>query len=252
MSKDKSNSIRIFWIEQDKEKSVRIYPKNVPEKKWENGTELYIFGLTEVCRYFNCRTPEEIEIPVRWCYDWLPYSDINRDDFSSWKERCEKVYNTDEYQDWFHLHMDTMIVSCTDSMFNDAYIYLREACKYHNNGEDVDEVTEPADFKGYKEPFWVNYLLTEYIGTQKSYVPTGAWIFRDGSYITVECGNHRRIVEEYMNMKEFDMERWWVKIQLYKIYSHKRMSDAQKKTINKFLKKYPDDLCEVMDLWDNF
>ena len=79
MSKDKSNSIRIFWIEQDKEKSVRIYPKNVPEKNWENGTELYIFGLTEVCRYFNCRTPEEIEIPVRWCYDWLPYSDINRD-----------------------------------------------------------------------------------------------------------------------------------------------------------------------------
>lgn len=69
MPKDKSNSIRIFWIEQDKEKSVRIYPKNIPEKKWQNGTELYIFGLTEVCRYFNCLTPDELDIPVRWCYD---------------------------------------------------------------------------------------------------------------------------------------------------------------------------------------
>lgn len=252
MSKDKSNSIRIFWIEQDKEKSIRIYPKNIPEKKWENGTDLYIFGLSEVCKYFNCQTPEELEIPVRWCYDWLPYTDINRDDFSSWKERCEKVYNTDEYQDWFNLHRESMLVRCTDSMFNDAYVYLNEACKHHNNGEDVDEVTEPADFKGYKEPFWVNYLLTEHVGMQKSYVPTGAWVFRDGSYITVESGNHRRIVEEYMGMKEYDMERWWVKIQLYKIYSHKRMSDSQKKTINKFLKKYPDDLHEVMDLWDNF
>jgi hypothetical protein len=129
-------------------------------------------------------------------------------------------------------------------MFNDAYVYLKEACKQHNNGEDVDEVTEPADFKGYKEPFWVNYLLNEHVGMQKSYVPTGAWIFRDGSYITVESGNHRRIVEEYMGLKEFDMERWWIKIQLYKAYTHKCMSDAQKKTLNKFFKQY-EDLYEV-------
>ena len=250
MPKHKSDSIRIFWIEQEKEKSVRIYPKNVPEKKWQNGTELYVFGLTHVCRYFNCLNPDELDVPVRWCYEWLPYTDINKDMFSSWEERCIKVYNTDEYQDWFRLHRETMIVRCTDSMFNDAYIYLNEACKSHDNGEDVDGVTAPADFKGYKEPFWVNYLLTEHVGMQKSYVPTGAWIFRDGSYITVESGNHRRIVEEYMGLKEFDQERWWVKIQLYKIYSHRRMSDAQKKTINKFLKKYPDDLHEVMDLWE--
>lgn len=67
----------------------------------------------------------------------------------------------------------------------------------------------------------------------------------DGSY-------YGRIIEEYMNLKEKDVERWWVKIQLYKIYSHNRMSDAQKKTINKFLKKYPNDLHEVTDLWDDF
>ena len=82
MPKKKESSIRIFWMENEKEKSVRIYPKNIPEKKWENGFELYHFGLTEVCRHFNCQTPEGLHFylgSVRWCYEWLPYSDIDPD-----------------------------------------------------------------------------------------------------------------------------------------------------------------------------
>ena len=87
---------------------------------------------------------------------------------------------------------------------------------------------------------WVNYLFDEYIGLQKSNASTGAWIFRDGSYITVEAGNHRRVCEGYMGLSEKKMERWWVKIQLYCAYTHNRMTDAQKKTLNKFFKKYED------------
>jgi hypothetical protein len=97
MSRDKRDSIRIFWIEQDKEKSARIYPTDVPEKKWENGIELYAFGLTQICRYFNVLVPDDLEIPVRWCYDWLPYSDIDPD--LSWVEQCNQVYNTEFLSD---------------------------------------------------------------------------------------------------------------------------------------------------------
>ena len=41
------------------------------------------------------------------------------------------------------------------------------------------------------------------------------------------------------------MERWWVKIQLYAAYTHKNMTDAQIKTLNKFFKQYSDSLYEV-------
>lgn len=251
MPRDKSNSIRIFWIENDKEKSTRIYPKNVPEKKWENGFDLYLFGLTEICRYFNVLVPDDLEIPVRWCYDWLPCSSIDPD--LSWVEKCDKIYNTEEYQYWNRLKREMYACRCADSMFSDAYKYLIEACRTHEKpiyDRDFNMVDEHLKNKEWKEPFWINYLFDEYIGCQKSNASTGAWIFRDGSYITIESGNHRRVCEGYMNLDEQQMERWWVKIQLYKAYTHNRMTDAQIKTLNKFFKEY-EDLCEVdlLDRW---
>ena len=241
MPRDKSNSIRIFWMENGKEKSVRIYPKNVPEKKWENGFELYHWGLSEVCQYFKYECPEDVMTKVQWCYDWLPYSDIDPD--LSWKEKCDKIYNTEEYQYWYRLHREWRACRATDSMFSDAYNYLIEACKTHEHGvydRDFENVHEYLTDKDWKEPYWVNYLFDEYIGLQKSNASTGAWIFRDGSYITVESGNHRRVCEGYMGLSEKEMERWWVKIQLYCAYTHNHMTDAQKKTLNKFFKEYED------------
>lgn len=238
MPKRKENSIRIFWMENEKEKSVRIYPKNVPEKKWENGFELYLYGLTSVCHYFNVLVPDDLEVPVRWCYEYIPFADINPD--LSWKEKCDKIYNTEEYQYWYKLKREAYAAQCADSMFSDAYKYLIEACRCHENGEDVDTVDENLISREWKEPFWSLNMFEDYVGLQTSRADTGAWIFRDGSYITLEAGNHRRLVEEYMNLKELDMERWWVKIQLYCAYTHNRMTDAQKKTLNKFFKRYED------------
>ena len=246
MPRDKSKSIRIFWIEQGKEKSVRIYPKNVPEKKWENGFELYHFGLTEVCHYFNCLVPDDLDFEVKWCYDWLPYSFIDPD--LSWVEKCDKIYNTDEYQYWYKLKRETLACNCTDSMYSDAYKYLIEACRTHEHGvydRDFEDVDEHLTNRDWKEPYWTIHLFNEYVGLQTSKVDDGAWIFRDGSYITVEAGNHRRIVEGYMGLSEKKMERWWVKIQLYAAYTHKNMTDAQIKTLNKFFKQYSDSLYEV-------
>ena len=65
----------------------------------------------------------------------------------------------------------------------------------------------------------------------------GAWVLKDGSYITVDVAQHRRFVEEYLGKKEYDMERWWVKVSLYKVYTHDKMSSAQWDTICKFTKK---------------
>ena len=250
MPRDKRDSIRIFWIEQDKEKSVRIYPTDVPDKKWENGIKLYTFGLTQVCRYFNVLVPDDLEIPVRWCYDFLPSSDINSD--LSWIEQCEQIYNTDEFKFWYQLERETCACESTDSMFSDAYKYLIEACRTHEHGlydRDFEDVDEHLTNREWKEPYWVNYLFDEYIGNQKSRVDTGAWIFRDGSYITVEAGNHRRICEGYMGISEKEAEMNWVKIQLYGAYTHSRMTDAQKKTLNKFFKQY-EDLYESNVLWE--
>ena len=256
MPKIKSK-IRIFWLENgiEKHKTIKVNP---PEMKWENSFDLYNYGLTEVCHYFNCLVPEDLYQEVRWCYDWLPYSDIDPD--LTWDEK-KKIYETDEYQQWLTMKIETWCCEATDSMYSDAYKYLLEACKYHNNGEDVDETdirpkrtqrTHLVEDSIWKDPFWINYLINEYIGNQKSYVPTGAWIFRDGSYLTVDSGNHRRIVEEYMNLKEQDVEKSWIKIQLYWAYTHKWMTSAQEKTLNKLFKKYPDDLHESNVLWEKY
>ena len=238
--RDNSSSIRVFWVENGKNKSARIYPKNIPEKKWENGVELYMFGYSEVCKYFNVlKTPEDLDSSVKWCYEYMPSADVNKD--ISWQEQCEKIYNTDDYKFWYQLRRESLAHRAADSMLTDAYRYLIEACKHHEEcvyDRDYEDVDELLTNREWKEPFWVYHLFEDYIGLQTSNPIDGAWIFRDGSYITVEAGTHRRIVEGYIGLKEKDVERDWVKIQLYAAYTHDRMTDAQKKTLNKFFKEY--------------
>ena len=139
-------------------------------------------------------------------------------------------------------------------MFSDAYLYLIDACRSHKDKKveydrDYEQVNEHLTNQDWKEPYWVGHLFNEYIGNQKHNPCNGAWIFRDGSYITVEAGCHRRIVEGYMNLSEKNLETWWVKIQMDCAYTHSRMTDAQKKTLNKFFKQY-EDLYESNVLWE--
>ena len=232
--------IRIFWKENNKDKTKRIYPKNVPEMKWENGLDLYIFGYTEVCKFFNVfECPEHLDSSVEWCYEYMPSADVNKD--LSWQEQCEKIYNTDNYKFWYQLFRESLACRAADSMLTDAYRYLIEACRHHEDciyDRDYEEISEFLTNREWKEPFWVYHLFEDYIGLQTSNPTNGSWIFKDGSYITVKAGNHRRIVEGYMGLKEQDVERDWVKIQLYDVYTHDRMTDAQKKTLNNFFKKY--------------
>ena len=114
---------------------------------------------------------------------------------------------------------------------------------------DYEDVNEHLTNQDWKEPYWVGHLFNEYIGWQKSNPCHGAWILRDDSYITVETGCHRRIVEGYMNLSEKELETWWVKIQMDGAYTHSKMTDAQKKTLNKFFKQY-EDLYESNVLWE--
>ena len=240
--------IKIFWLEKDKEKSITISPKDVPEMKWENGFDLYLYGLTQVCNHFNC-LPEDLK--ASWCFDFIPVSDINPD--LSWKEKCNQIYNTEDYQYWYQLKRESLACRAADSMFSDAYKYLIEACKHHEEcvyERDFEDVDEYLTNRAWKEPFWAFHLF-ELVGLQSDRVDTGAWIFRDGSYITVDAGNHRRIVEGYMGLKEAEIERSWVKIQLYWAYTHENMTDAQKKTLNKFFKKY-ESLYESDKLWTEY
>ena len=245
--------IRIFWKENNKDKTKRIYPKTVMEKKWENGLDLYMFGYTEVCKFFNVfECPEQLDGSVRWCYEDITIPQGDPDKYSTWKEQCEKIYNTDDYKFWYQLRRESLACRAADSMLTDAYRYLIEACRSHKeiiNDPDFEEIDEPLKTDGWKELRWIYYLFTEMIGYQTSRVDTGAWIFKDGSYITVEPAHHRRFVEDFLQLKEKDMEREWVKVSLYKAYTHKRMTDAQRKTLNKFLKDYPE-LSEVnIDEW---
>ena len=235
------NTIRIFWIENNKHKTEKISVKT-PEMKWENGVELYMCGFSEVCKFFGVfEMPEDLDSSVKWCYENMPGADINKD--LSWKEQCEKIYNTDDYKFWYQLRRESLACRAADSMLTDAYRYLIEACRHHEvclYDRDYERIDKLLTNREWKEPYWGYGLFEDYIGLQTSNPTNGAWVFRDGSYITVESGCHRRIVEGYMGLREQDVERDWVKIQLCGVFTHDRMTDAQKKTLNKFFKEYPD------------
>lgn len=224
------DSIRIFWIENDKEKTVRIYPKLPCEFTWRNSFELYLFGLTEVCHYFNCLSPDELYTEVKWCFEYVR-GNIEPEIRGEEHTKCE---TSNEYKQWLDLYVNSEAVSCTNSMFSDAFKYVLMACKLNGSKKD-----ERSLIKGLKRPFDIGWLFNEMLGTQKGYIPHGAWIFRDGSYITIEVGNHARFIEEYLNLSEYRYERYFVKIQMGTVYTHRNITDAQKKTLNKFFKQYP-------------
>lgn len=230
MTKNKSNGIRIFWIENDKEKSKMIYPKlDYDKMSWRDSDYWYIQGLTEVCHYFNCNSPDELYQEVKWCYEHVTGNikpDIKGEEYT-------KALSSDEYKTWLRLKINSEAVKCSNSMFSDAFKYILMACRL--NGSEKDE---RSPYKDLKSSFDIGWLFNEMLGNQKSYIPHGAWILRDGSYITVETANHARFVEEYLNLSEYDYERYWIKVQMGTVYTHRNMTDAQKKTLNKFFKQY--------------
>ena len=114
---------------------------------------------------------------------------------------------------------------------------------------DIDDGIEDNEWR---DMCWIGYLFYEMLGLQTSRVDTGAWVFRDGSYITVDVAQHRRFVEEYLGKKEYDMERYWVKVSLYRVYTHERMTDSQWNTICNFTNKYNLKEIKVEDLEGGF
>ena len=223
--------LRIFILEDGKEIEKRIYPRaytKLSRTDWDNGTFLSNLAYNKVLKHLKV---DELPDNVDYCWSSLSIPCI----CSDWpKEEKERIRNTQEYKDYKELWIKSQIVACTDSMFKDNYLWLHHACK-HNGDEDMDDGITNLEYKDY---LYLGYLFNEMLGWQKSRIDTGAWVFRDGSYLTVDTAQHRRLVEEYMGKKEFDMERWWVKVSLYRVYTHNHMTNEQWETICKFTKKY--------------
>lgn len=226
MSKDIRNSIRIFQkLENGKEIVKRIYPKPFVDWRsfcYENAYDLYITMLTEACRYFNVLTPDDLPLNVKFCWNTVTYVPI----CSDWsKEEKDKIYNDENYKFYEEMRLESDIVSYSDSMFNDAYRYIKQAtqCKQ----------------KETKRGFNTAYLFDEMLHTQDVNLDyCGCWILRDGSCIFVDTAHHRRFVEEYLGFKELDIEQKWVKISMRYVYTHDNMTNAQWKTLEKLSKKY--------------
>ena len=245
MPRKKLPRIRIFWKVDGKEKEKQICVRKVPEKCWENAVELYNIGWTEVCKFFKVSVPDDLPTKVQWCWKWLPAADICSD---TPREERQRIENSYEYRTWKELKIESLAAEVCDSMFNDAYSTVIDACKHHGDS-DMDDGIEDNEWR---DMCWIGYLFYEMLGLQTSRVDTGAWVFRDGSYITVDVAQHRRFVEEYLGKKEYDMERYWVKVSLYRVYTHERMTDSQWNTICNFTNKYNLKEIKVEDLEGGF
>ena len=55
-----------------------------------------------------------------------------------------------------------------------------------------------------------------------------------------------------MGKIEYDMERYWVKVSLYRVYTHERMTDSQWNTICNFTNKYNLKEIKIEDLEGGF
>lgn len=230
MKRSKRNCLRVFILKDDKEVEKRLYPKEfykLDRTDWNLGIFLQELAFKTVYNYFDGDIPDG----VKYCWSMLSIPHI----CSDWSlEEINRIRATKEYQVYKELWIKSNIAYCTDSLNSDAYLWLDHACR-HNGDEDMDDNITNQEYKDY---FHLNYLFYEMLGLQTSRVDTGAWIFRDGSYLTVDTAQHRRLVEEYMGKKEYEMERWWVKVSLYKVYTHDNMTKEQWKTICNFTKKY--------------
>ena len=237
MPKDTRNRIHIYW-KTDKEHHKVVYPKSILGNKvdWRQfgidmAYDLYNTMWTEVCQYFNVLVPDDLPYRVRVCWDTIHIPSMPDD-----KETKQKLKQSDLYKTYIELFVESECRAFCDSMFSDAYDTMIKACK-HNGDEDFDDGITNDE---YKDLFWLNYMFydSNMFHYQDGRVDVGAWIFRDGSYICIDSANHRRFVEECLGKKEFDMERYWVKVSMYHVHTHDNMSNAQWDTVCKFTKKY--------------
>lgn len=236
MPRDTRNSLHIYYIKDGKELHKVVYPKEILGNKvdWRQfnypmAFELYNQGWTEVCKFFKVPVPDDLDFRVRWCWDKVHIPTVTDP-----PEREKEEYKL--YKDLF---IDSHINSCTDSMFSDSYEMLVRACKAEYGDEEMMERRKRGETDTAKSYFDLNYLFYDMIYSQGANIEKcGAWVLRDGSYITCDTAQHRRLVEDYMGFKEYDMERYWVKISMGTVYTHSRMTSAQDKTLNKFFLKY--------------
>jgi len=242
MPRDTRNSLHIYYKEKHEEKHVIVYPKSICGSKtnWrnfciENAYDLYSEAITQCCKLFNVLTPDDIALRYNFAWDSIPHPSIPDD-----LEEKNKIKNSDDYKMYKELWVQSHIRECTESMFSDAYKNLYKACLLEN-GSNRFELRKIQDFENdeYKSYFDLNYLFYDMLGNQESNLKyAGAWVMRDGSYITLDTAHHCRFLTEYLGYNEYDIERFWVKVSLETVHTHNRMTDAQKKTLNKFFKKY--------------
>lgn len=238
MLRDTRNRIHIYWKANDEEHHKALYPKSISGNRvdWRQFSidmayDLYNTMWTEVCHYFNVLVPDDLPYRVQVCWDTIHIPSLPEDR----QERLD-LEKTDIYKTYIELFVDSECRACTDSMFSDAYKTLLKACK-HNGDEDMDDSIIDDDYKSLR---WLCYLFydSNMLHYQNGRVDVGAWVLRDGSYICIDSASHRRFVEEFLGKKEFDMERYWVKVSLYHVHTHDKMSNEQWDTICKFTKKY--------------
>lgn len=241
MPRDTRNRLHIYYIEKHKEKHVIVYPKSICGNKtnWRDfnysmAYDLYNQGITEVCKTFDVLVPEDIALRYEWCWDSIPHPSL-----PDAIEEKNKIRNTDEYKLYKDLWIESHIREITESMFNEAYRNIKMACLYEYGSDELKERNKLEKDDTYKSYFDLNYLFYDMLGNQDTNMEhNGCWIMRDGSYISVGTAHHNRFLQDYLGYKEWDMERYWVKISLGTAHIHDRLTNQQWETVNKLQKKY--------------
>lgn len=235
MPRDTRNSLHIYWKEKDKEIHKILYPKTILGNKvdwrdfnYEMAYDLYNQGWTEVCKYFKVEIVDDLPHMVKWTWDTIPNPHVIED--------YDTISKTDIFKTYKELFIQSHIRECVDSMYSDAYYELNRACLNEYGNDRTHRIKSPDEYKDY---FNLNYLFNDMLGNQETNLEyNGAWLLRDGSYITIGIAHHNRLLYEYLGYDEYNIERDWVKISMGTVHTHNRMTDAQKKTLNKFFSKY--------------
>lgn len=235
MPKDTRNRIHLYWKEKDKEIHKILYPKSILGNKvdwrdfnYEMAYDLYNQGWTEVCKYFKVDVVDDLPHMVKWTWDTIPNPHVIED--------YDTISKTDIFKTYKELFIQSHIRECVDSMYSDAYYELNRACSNDYGSDRTHRIKSPDEYKDY---FNLNYLFNDMLGNQETNLEyNGAWVLKDGSYITLGTAHHNRLLYEYLGYDEYTIERFWIKISMGTVHTHNRMTDAQKKTLNKFFSKY--------------
>lgn len=242
MPRDIRNRIHIYYMEKlEQEKHVIVYPKSICGVKtnWRDfnypmAFDLYNQAITEVCKVFDVLVPEDISVRYEWCWDTIPHPSLSDD-----IDKQNEIRKTDEYELYKDLFVESHVREVTESMFKDAYRNISMACKSEYGSEKLKERNKLEKDNTYKSYFDLNYLFYDMLGNQNTSMKNdGCWIMRDGSYIPVGTAHHNRFLQDYLGYKEYDMERYWVKVSLGTAHIHDKLTNEQWQTVNKFKKKY--------------